>query len=1029
MAEINRIQIAITGKDDLSPILHAIQQSLTTFSQQTQQNTVLMAQLATAMQQMRQEQTQGTASTNQLATSYIAMAQAIQQQTQAYAQAQAAALAFRQQQAEAHQAARQATQATQQMAGLWRQMFAVAGGIGIATSMQGIVAELTRMGTESVKNAVQMQSLTAAFQAIHRSSSGAQQALAFVRAEATRIGVDFLSSAQAFKGLEAAARGTTLEGEKAKLIFTAVAEASRVMGLSADQTTHVLIAIEQMMSKGKVSAEELRRQMGNFLPGAFEIAARAMGVTTAELDKMLRSGQLLSEEFLPRFARQLREELGPGVAIAAQTAQATFARLGNEIFALSVKTGESILVILQPIARFLESTLRQTREAQERGAARRAQLSQEILTGKPGPGGGAPSGLPAGATQEEKAQELQFLERIAAMRQSIADIERAPFPFPGTLVAQQQRLAVVEAEYKTLVATSEARVRENVQLEMANSEETSRAKAGVEYAEAQARQKKAMEALLITLRELPVELRKAETISRELPTLYKSADEKLAAVRRSAEGLREALEQRPGLRTDPRIQQAIVEHERLAKGFQDEIDARKEAVRDARKEERTAERQETAAERLLSQLQRQLGAEILTREASEALDLQERIRLANLGPLTAATEAQAMALLKQAQAARQARETLEVQTKEEQQRRQQQWKQLDIFGLGLPEDREKDLRKARDFVLRVEDELARLQAPKEERREVQLRRELERLPLTPEQQAQVTETLDQFPEVRRAAESAKRQEAIYKNLGQNIQSAFDQMWMDIFTSGEFSAKKFGLSILEMLQRLFSQLTIRLLNELLNAIAQTDDTSGGWPTELAKLGVNALSNLGGSGGGGGASFTGEGLGTAFTATGGIIPAINTMAQAGLRIRRARYGMQPLSAVAFQQGGVMPALDIGLLSERLRYAVGSAGALQPLALQRGGIVRQPSFAVLGESHARQWEAVVPLPDNRSIPVMMTQRGGEQGQPLQPIIIQMHQDFSGAIDPRVLRTSPSEIIAVVAQDVSHDRTLRRVIVQHTR
>ena len=40
------------------------------------------------------------------------------------------------------------------------------------------------------------------------------------------------------------------------------------MGLSADQTSGVLLALQQMISKGTVQAEELRGQLGERLPGA-----------------------------------------------------------------------------------------------------------------------------------------------------------------------------------------------------------------------------------------------------------------------------------------------------------------------------------------------------------------------------------------------------------------------------------------------------------------------------------------------------------------------------------------------------------------------------------------------------------------------------------------------------------------------------------------------------------------------------------------------------------------------------------------
>lgn len=150
--------------------------------------------------------------------------------------------------------------------------------------------------------------------------------MAYLRAMAERLGLNLGQTSKDFVSLASAARGTSLEGDRTKDIFTAVAEASTVLHLSADETSGALLAIQQMMSKGSVQAEELRGQLGERLPGAFQIAARAMGVSTAELSKMLEQGQVLSEDFLPKFAAQLRREFAGAVEEASNSAQAALGR-------------------------------------------------------------------------------------------------------------------------------------------------------------------------------------------------------------------------------------------------------------------------------------------------------------------------------------------------------------------------------------------------------------------------------------------------------------------------------------------------------------------------------------------------------------------------------------------------------------------------------------------------------------------------------------------------------------------------------
>jgi tape measure domain-containing protein len=113
------------------------------------------------------------------------------------------------------------------------------------------------------------------------------------------------------------------------------------MGLRADQTSGVLLALQQMISKGTVQAEELRGQLGERLPGAFQIAARAMGVTTAELGKMLEQGQVVAEDFLPKFGKALEENLGGAAEKAADRLDAAVNRFDTAWERLKKNSGDS----------------------------------------------------------------------------------------------------------------------------------------------------------------------------------------------------------------------------------------------------------------------------------------------------------------------------------------------------------------------------------------------------------------------------------------------------------------------------------------------------------------------------------------------------------------------------------------------------------------------------------------------------------------------------------------------------------------
>jgi tape measure domain-containing protein len=224
----------------------------------------------------------------------------------------------------------QANRSTNALGGSMRQLRTLVAALG--------VAQLVR---QAVDAGLAMERMERGLLAATGSAEGASSAIAFLRSESQRLGLDLSSTGQQFAALAAAARGTALEGQGARDIFTAIAEASTVMGLSADQTAGALLAVQQIISKGTVSAEELRGQLGERLPGAFQVAARALGVTTSELGNMLQAGEVVADDFLPRFAAELRRTFGGALPQAVNGAQAQINRFRNAVFDAQVAFANS----------------------------------------------------------------------------------------------------------------------------------------------------------------------------------------------------------------------------------------------------------------------------------------------------------------------------------------------------------------------------------------------------------------------------------------------------------------------------------------------------------------------------------------------------------------------------------------------------------------------------------------------------------------------------------------------------------------
>lgn len=161
--------------------------------------------------------------------------------------------------------------------------------------------------------------------------------LTYVRDMANRLGLDVQSTANSFVQLTAATQGTALQGRGTRDIFEAISQAMGSLGKSSAETEGAFLAITQIVSKGKVTMEELRGQLGERLPGAMQIAARAMGTTTAEFEALVKKG-INAEEFLPRFAAELNSTFA-GASFDGY--QANLNRLRNSVDELLVQAGKA----------------------------------------------------------------------------------------------------------------------------------------------------------------------------------------------------------------------------------------------------------------------------------------------------------------------------------------------------------------------------------------------------------------------------------------------------------------------------------------------------------------------------------------------------------------------------------------------------------------------------------------------------------------------------------------------------------------
>ena len=175
----------------------------------------------------------------------------------------------------------------------------------------------------------QVQSLTIRMNELMGSQSAGTQQMNSLRELSDKLGMSFKTVSNEFVSFVGAAKASGMEVGKAEKIFKSMTVALAGTGATSESVNRAMTALTQMIGKGKISAEELRGQLGEAMPSAMGIMAKSLGVTTQQLDKMMASGQLIAEDVLPKFAKEAEKAFGPNAQAMAEGMQGNMARLQN----------------------------------------------------------------------------------------------------------------------------------------------------------------------------------------------------------------------------------------------------------------------------------------------------------------------------------------------------------------------------------------------------------------------------------------------------------------------------------------------------------------------------------------------------------------------------------------------------------------------------------------------------------------------------------------------------------------------------
>ncbi|WMU95503.1 tail tape measure [Escherichia phage pEC-M719-6WT.1] len=219
---------------------------------------------------------------------------------------------------------------------------------------------MLELAQKTIDAGVKRQSAQLASTAIFGADT--QQARMFAASFAHQIGQNYTDTMKQYSNFAAGAQ-PTLGFQGTQEFYKNAAMFARIRGASDEDLKGIMVAFQQMASKGKIQAEELRGQLGDRLAGAVQLFSDAIGKTPQELDKLMQDGKLLAKDVLPQVSEKMRElvEAAGGMnAVSKQTATSmgqAKAMWDNTLVALFNNSSEGISQLSNSVAMFLQGSL------------------------------------------------------------------------------------------------------------------------------------------------------------------------------------------------------------------------------------------------------------------------------------------------------------------------------------------------------------------------------------------------------------------------------------------------------------------------------------------------------------------------------------------------------------------------------------------------------------------------------------------------------------------------------------------------
>jgi len=213
---------------------------------------------------------------------------------------------------------------------------------GIAVVAKGLTA-VGRAAPEIARTEAQISKLEIALRGILGSKS--EEGFKAIDRAARDFNQPIVDATKNFTQLSAAATANGNSVKQTETLYRALSAATKATGGDAQDLSGVLRAATQVISKGVVRSEELRGQIGDRLPGAFQLFAQATNRSAEELQKALEQGEVSADEFVTTFSDFILKKFEPAALRIGDSPAEAGARLTKALEDANRAAGPLLLAL------------------------------------------------------------------------------------------------------------------------------------------------------------------------------------------------------------------------------------------------------------------------------------------------------------------------------------------------------------------------------------------------------------------------------------------------------------------------------------------------------------------------------------------------------------------------------------------------------------------------------------------------------------------------------------------------------------